>query len=250
MYDSDDYSTDDKRKRAAQDMVFNRSKKINRTPEIGSKSEEKLDLLINMIRELKDEVKSIRTEQEECRQEVTKIREENKQIMLENQNLQTENKVMKTKMNEMSDRIEWLEQEKRKNNVVMSGLKINMDDRKILQKTVENILSKDLQIQVKVTSTRKIGGKICLIELENEEAKELVMKNKNKLKYSKDEKIYINQDMTKEEREKAKIIRRVAQQEKDKGKNVKIGYNKLNIDGEEWRWNKRTARLEPTSSKN
>ncbi|KAF2879886.1 hypothetical protein ILUMI_26281 [Ignelater luminosus] len=56
------------------------------------------------------------------------------------------------------------------------------------------------------------------------------MKNKVKPKKVKDEKIYMTHDLTASEREKQKQIRE-AQEEEKIGKDVKIGYNKVTIDG-------------------
>lgn len=47
------------------------------------------------------------------------------------------------------------------------------------------------------------------------------MKNKSKLRELKDKKLYINDDMLKENREAQKKIRRIAQQERSKWKTVK-----------------------------
>lgn len=80
--------------------------------------------------------------------------------------------------------------------------------------------------------------------------KEKTMKNKSQLKNIKNARIYINNDLTKEEREKQKKIRQRAQQEKANGKTVKMGYNKLIIDGVEWKWNREKEDLEKSGTKN
>lgn len=132
----------------------------------------------------------------------------------------------------------------------MSGIKIDTEDKKVLKQAVENMFENNLQVKVQIKAAHRLGEKICLIEMEKEEEKEKIMKSKHKLKDINDEKIYINNDMTKKEREKSKEIRKIAKNERDKGKNVKIGYNKINVDGKEWKWNKDTERLEPPNPKN
>lgn len=54
------------------------------------------------------------------------------------------------------------------------------------------------------------------------------------------ERIYISKDLKKEEREKEKQIRLIAKTERENGKKVKIGCNKLTIDGVVCRCNKET----------
>ncbi|KAJ8912534.1 hypothetical protein NQ315_014478, partial [Exocentrus adspersus] len=45
-------------------------------------------------------------------------------------------------------------------------------------------------------------------------------------------------DLTKEERKIQKTIREKAKQEKEKGNDVKVGYQKLVVNGKVWKWNK------------
>jgi hypothetical protein len=61
------------------------------------------------------------------------------------------------------------------------------------------------------------------------------MLNKSKLKERKGEKMYIHDDLTNEERKKQKKLR----EEGDRGKRVKIGYRKIQVNGEWFIWDKR-----------
>jgi predicted RNase H-like nuclease (RuvC/YqgF family) len=253
MGSTDEYSSDNggrKRKPVYNEgEVFGNSMKTPRTP--GKyKNDEKLDLLIQMIKELKSDSQQIKTEQEECREEIRKIREENKILWQEKQELKKENKELKEKFSEISDKVEWLEKQKRKNNIVMQGLKIDIKDAKILKEAIENIIKKELELDIAVKTVQKIGEKTCLIELEKEEDKENIMKNKYKLKYKENDKIYINNDETKKERERGRQIRKMAKEEKNKGKEVKTGYNKVTIEGKVWKWNRALEKLELEQPKN
>jgi hypothetical protein len=60
-------------------------------------------------------------------------------------------------------------------------------------------------------------------------------------------------DLTKEERETQKKLRELAREERDRGKSVKMGYRKIQINGDWFRWdenfleegkNKKTTRRE------
>lgn len=45
-------------------------------------------------------------------------------------------------------------------------------------------------------------------------------------------------------------MRKIAMQERAKGKTVKTGYKKLTINGEVWRWNKDKETIEKERTKN
>ena len=62
----------------------------------------------------------------------------------------------------------------------------------------------------------------------------LILQNKNKLK---GKEIYIENDLTKQEREIQAAIRQKAKEERNKGNEVKIGYLKLRINGKWEHWN-------------
>jgi hypothetical protein len=49
--------------------------------------------------------------------------------------------------------------------------------------------------------------------------------------------------LTKEERETQKKLRELAREEKDRGKRVKIGYSKIQINGDWCRWDERQEKL-------
>ncbi|KAL3266614.1 hypothetical protein HHI36_010778, partial [Cryptolaemus montrouzieri] len=111
-------------------------------------------------------------------------------------------------------------------------------------------IKKHLRIEVKITGASKLGPKTCLVELENAEVKKNVMMNKNELGQLVGEKIYINDDSSKKDREIQGHIRGIASAERKDGKNVKIGYRKLFIEGEKWVWNDNQARFEKEADRN
>jgi hypothetical protein len=53
--------------------------------------------------------------------------------------------------------------------------------------------------------------------------------------------MYIDDDLTNEERKTQKKLREVAREERDRGKRVKIGYRKIN--GEWFMWDEREKKL-------
>jgi hypothetical protein len=67
--------------------------------------------------------------------------------------------------------------------------------------------------------------------------------NKSKLKERKGERMYIEDDLTNEGRKTQKKLREVAREEKNRGKRVKIGYRKRQINGEWFIWDGREEKL-------
>jgi hypothetical protein len=73
---------------------------------------------------------------------------------------------------------------------------------------------------------------MMLAKIESWEQKSNNMLNKSKLKERKGERMYIGDDLTNEERKTQKKLRKVAREERDRGKKVKTGYRKIQINGE------------------
>ncbi|KAK9707675.1 hypothetical protein QE152_g27719 [Popillia japonica] len=79
--------------------------------------------------------------------------------------------------------------------------------------------------------------------MESAADKSKVMQNKSKLKGREGDKVFINDDLSKQDRDIQKIIRARAQQERKDGKRIKIGFRKLYLGDEEWTWDKNEQKL-------
>ena len=92
-------------------------------------------------------------------------------------------------------------------------------------------------MEVKIKRVRNLGNG-HVVELDNEEYKWKIMKNKSKLKEVNEPKVFINDGMNKTEREIQALIRSKAKEERAKGSDVKIRFQKVSINGAVWKWNK------------
>jgi hypothetical protein len=98
---------------------------------------------------------------------------------------------------------------------------------------VEEGLEGEVGVKVNVKEAFKINkDKMMLAKIEIWDQKKNMMLNKSKLKERKGEKMYIDDDLTNEERKTQKKLRKVAREERYRGKRVKIGYRKIQINGE------------------
>lgn len=235
--DSDDYTTDDgKRKRdeGEEEKIFKGSKKTARSP--FKKSEDKLDRILQVVEGLATEIKQMREIQEKCTDEIKKLTKENKEMKEENERIKKENEEIKKEVQAATKWIEQIEKEKRRNNIVLTGLRIDTNKEDELKEAMANFIKTQLDVEVQIKKAYKLGEKVCLVEMDKREDKSNVMKNKSKLKSCREGKIFINDDLTKKEREVQKKVVKIAQRKKQGGQRVKVGYKKLWIDGIKWEW--------------
>ena len=125
--------------------------------------------------------------------------------------------------------------EDRKLNIIIKG--VNMPetvkkDRLERRKWAEDLIKEKIEVTCKIMSCR-VSGSVIIVKLENEEKKKEVMINKSKLKL-KGERIFLENDMSWEQRRTQERIKRWGREQKEKGVQVKIGFGRVKI-GDIWR---------------
>lgn len=253
MDSDDDYTSGENKKRKGDDEEewTRKSKKTSRSPIKSHKQEDKIDRLLKMMenlteetRRLTTEVQEIKEEQGRYRREMKDLRHEIEKVKNDNKNIQQEKEEIKKELKETKTRLQKLEKMNKANNIIMQGIPIDTEDAKILKQAIEDFMRKEMNIQVNIEEAVKIGRETCLIRMKNAQEKETVMQNKSKLRSLKEHRVFINSDLTKEELKIQKDIRERAKVERLKGKDVKVQYNKLIIDGKLWKWNKSMDELQ------
>lgn len=235
---SDECSSEDKKRKAEEEMleVFRKNKKLLRSPvQDKKKQEEKLEKITELVKEVLKEVKEVKQKQTELQEDIKEIKQENSKLRYENNEIRKE-------MESLKDTVEKLEKQRIKNNIIVTGMPINTNERCDIKNDMKNFLRTNIGIEVNIANAYKLGPTTCKLELEKSVEKMNVMKNKNKLKGSA-ERIYINHELTKQEIEIQKEIKRVAEEERRKGKRTKIGYQKLTVDQQTWKWDKKLSKL-------
>ncbi|XP_026674460.1 trichohyalin-like [Ceratina calcarata] len=186
--------------------------------------------------------------EESTKQIIERMREEYKEEMIkwgeemrkEREEWRAEKKELEGKIREQEERItklerveEKMEREKRKLNVIIKGTEWK---ERVGEKEVENFLAKELKVDVKVNKAIRIGrGKekeMILAELRSWEEKREVMQRKKTLKTG----IYIDDDLTKEERLVQEKLRERARDERIKGRTAKVGYRRMIIGEKKFVW--------------
>ncbi|XP_071579271.1 uncharacterized protein [Temnothorax nylanderi] len=141
--------------------------------------------------------------------------------------------------------IEEKEKRERRNKIVIRGLNTNTKTRSI-KDVAREFLEHEFKVKEEVKSVQTVGmegREVVIIELEDWEIKEKIMKEKKKLKDKSVGRIYIDHNMTKTEREVQRKIRERARIKKEDGKIVKVGYKKMNIGGKQYVWSEEAGEL-------
>jgi acetyl-CoA carboxylase carboxyltransferase component len=198
-----------------------------------------------MIREMREEIKTLRKELAAVREENGELRKELATVREEMRGREEKGQLEKAdwmkRMEMIKEKMEQREKKERKNNVIITGIGAISGN---VERGVEEWLEREIGVKVNVKEAFKINkDKMMLAKIENWEQKKNIMLSKSKLKEKKSERMYIDDDLTKEERETQKKLRELAREERDRGKRVKIGYRKIQINGDWFRWDKRQEKL-------
>ena len=219
------------------------------------KNENEADIM-GMFSSILSEIKSLKKQNEdfkiETKKDILELRNEikglDKRIDDKYSSLQTKVNNMDNSTNEKISNLEkelkWLQEaeerrqrkEKRRNIIIKSkDLRLGNDQemhekvREILRRTESNVEF----TRATYIGKNKMEMDLARVELKSLEEKITVMKNKSKLR---GENCYIDDDMTKQEREIQSALRQKAKEEREKGNIAKVGYQKLLINDKWLNW--------------
>lgn len=140
---------------------------------------------------------------------------------------------------------EYKEKEERRRNLVLRGIRIG---ERGIREITEEVLKK-IGVEAKIEDIKKIDiGKkdkdsLVVIKVGSEEEKSRIMQNKWKLKGSE---IWLNDDLTWEERRVRWKVTQVARKEQGEGRKVRIGQGRIWIEGEWWMWDEERGEFRDT----
>ncbi|KAH0811554.1 hypothetical protein GEV33_011236 [Tenebrio molitor] len=202
----------------------------NRSQEENQSKEMDKEMKTTMIREMREEIKTLRKELAAVREENGELRKELATVREEMKGREEKGQLEKAdwmkRMEMIEENMEQREKKERKNNVIITGIGAISGN---VERGVEEWLEREIGVKVNVKEAFKINkDKMMLAKIENWEQKKNIM---------------LNDDLTKEERETQKKLRELAREERDRGKRVKIGYRKIQINGDWFRWDKRQEKL-------
>lgn len=216
--------------------VFRRSKLIVRSPNTQKlfgnyEMEEEIRDMKNMMIEMMEEMRKNTKENRDLREELKKREDmwaKEKNALIE-------------RIEKLENKLENQEKKERKCNLVIKGLQIEENEKeKSLEKFIKNTMNIETRVKKAFKMNKKGNSDIILAEMETWEEKQAIMTNKSKLRGSA---IYIENDMTIEERKIQAEIRKLSRAERERGKRTTIGYKKLFINGIEHVWSDREKRI-------
>lgn len=251
--DSDEYLTDEgKRKKEDVDELFKRSKRTVRTPTKGEGSkasmENQMKTMISLMEGLVWDTKDIKTKQQNNNEETKKLQVEIRRLRKVQREFKGEIKERKgtnEKAMREIEKIERMEGDKRKKNIILQGLRVSTTNTKVLKEEIEGFMTNALGVTLKVEMVKKLKEDMCLVELNSKNDKRRVMQCKSNLRnLIVSHKVYLSDDLTQNKRKIQNIIRKQAKDETAKGKIVKVGYKKLTCDQELWTWSNTSGKLE------
>lgn len=216
------------------------------------KSRENMDKenLVELIREmLKEEIQEIRKDNRETRAEIKELKEgwrkmeeervRERKIMEEKieelGEKQGQEEEWKERLKELEKREEDRERRERRNNIILTGEKLvcKENPKMTAQEVLRNVMKTEAEVEEAFWIKKKEGESMLLVRLRTWEQKREVMIKKSKLK---GKRLYVENDLTRKEREVQKNIRDIARAEKARGMQVKIGYRKLKVGDRIFRW--------------
>lgn len=178
------------------------------------------------------ELRKDSTENKQCVQELKRAINEKETAWME------EREVLKAEIVSLDNRLEAFERRERRNNVIIKG--IGMEEERGSVADMKKWMREKINVEVDPKSVSPIGRDMILVELDNWEQKQEILRKRTALKGTR---FYINPDLTKKERVIQKKIRDAAKSARQKGSNVKIGHLKLRINGTWFEWDYEESKL-------
>lgn len=217
--------------------IFERSKRTARSPPPhirgieNHQTEENMEEMKEMIRQMMQMIK-INTEENKTLREEMRKREEK---------WESEKLILESRIEKLENRLEEQERERKKCNIIIKGIAgKEIHSQQEIQEWLKTKLEVDTEVR-RVTNLGKPGNRdMVLVELGNYQKKQDIMKNKSRLRGTE---IYIENDLTLEERKIAASIRRLAKEERKKGNQVKIGYKRVYVNKKLYTWDNRSETL-------
>lgn len=212
---------------------------------VQDESKQLLTAILSEIRDIKKQNESFR---EETRKELEELRNELKarddkwdnernsiSIKIDNMGNTVGNRmdVIEKRMQELERSEEFRQKRERRNNILIKSAEIESNKDKI-EEEIQAVFNK-LEVETEYEHIKYIGkdwkGRgMALVRMRKFEDKIQVMKSKSKLA---GKECFIESDMTREERKIQAALRGRAKEERERGNEVKVGYQKISING---RW--------------
>lgn len=231
--------------------AFKKSSKTTRSPQkqqikkgelSDSTDNEEMEEVLRKLEEVRQDLKcDLESKLTEMKQEFAGVKEELQKVKKEweekAKSWQKEKGEMEKRISNLENKLEKQERGKKRNNIVFKGIDFEKEQQgsQNLKQKIANFVQKEMGIEIEIEEAFKVGkpeAKVTVMTCKNFDHKIQLMKQKWKLPRG----VYVDSDLTLEERKVQQAIRNVAREEKEKGKKTKVGYRKLEVDGIKYEW--------------
>lgn len=240
--------------------VFQKSKLMPRTPKKGENKEgldmEELGRMLAELRkdikeditklkmeikedmrEIKEDLKGMKAEINQNREDMERVREEMDRTRAQ---WEGEREGLVNRLRMAEKKIEKAEKDKIRNNLFITGVEMDTGSEEALREAMEKMMEKELGIEARVGKAYAVGQKGFIVEMRNWGDKLKILREKRKLRGGK---IFIDAELTHREREIQRRLREMAREERNKGAMVRVGYQKMEINGKTVNWDDEENRL-------
>lgn len=205
------------------------------------------EMLQTFAADVKAEFANLRKTCKEMKDQVTAI----EKGMLD---LQTENKELQVRMDTMESKVEFLERQLKKNNIIYFGIdEANEETPNQLEQKALDVMSDKMQVNIKsddIANVYRIGkrnGRFprpVFIALANYKKKAEIIANRSKLRGTD---IFVNDDLTPKQRETRKNLQQHARRLREEGKRVSIRAEKIVVHEDSYDVNELNASYKEVS---
>lgn len=219
-------------------------KKLKSSPMDKTDMDRILDAIKGVKEQIEDEAKERKNEIADLKRMIQTDKEELMKTMKEDkEEWQQAINDMAAKMSKTEWRLNHLEKQQKRNNLVLTNYTPVATDSKKLAEEIQEMLRRKIEETVNVETVARIKtsvGEKLIIRMKCFDDKMSVLKKK-KMIYEDCEgqkmPIYVDDDLTKEDREIQKKARDHCKIARELGKAAKVGYRKVFINGKEHKWN-------------
>jgi soluble cytochrome b562 len=178
--------------------LFRGGTQVDRT-QLKQEKTEDMEEIKQILLELSREVKEMRNDISQNNKEMKSLREDVRTMQV---NWEKEKLDLEEKITETEEKIEKLEKDKIRNNLIVTGMRMETEDEELLRNTMEKMINKELSLNVKVKKVYKIGQDRYNVEMNNWNEELMVLKTKGKFR---GKEIYIDSTLTLTERERERF---------------------------------------------
>ncbi|KAF5273229.1 hypothetical protein FQA39_LY07560 [Lamprigera yunnana] len=114
--------------------------------------------LMDILKQLAVDVKDIKRQQRIYAELLKAFRSDNERLRKENESIKKESEITRT---------DYLEKEEKKDNVVVSGVRINAQEPERVFESMKNMMKTALNIKVNIKAAQNLTETSCLLQLEN-----------------------------------------------------------------------------------